>query len=322
MGMLQLFAGVAGIYVSFIYYGSLLEDVLSFTSPTGEKFHFSWFLQVIEALVNTVMGVVLMVVFEGVRAVPQKPYLISGALQVTAKYCTVSAMVAGVSFPIATLAKSSKMVPVMIGSLLLGNAKYSLREYVHVALIVGGTAVLNMSGKSKPGAPSSAMGLVFLAGSLASDGIVGGTQKALKKALAEKQMKERNFEMQFLTNLYMLLTALVFAFFFRELEPGYKFLIANPSILKDVAVFSLCSATGQAFIFYMISTFDPLACTTVTTTRKVFSVLFSVFTKGHAMNTQGWCGIGIACTGILAELEQKFTASRKAVKKKAEEKKK
>merc|ERR1712039_711862 len=99
--------------------------------------------------------------------VPHYPYVISGSLQVTAKYLTTAAMVSGVSFPVATLAKSSKMVPVMIGSLLLGKAKYSLREYIHVLLIVAGTAVVSMAGKSKPGKESSAFGILFLVAALA-----------------------------------------------------------------------------------------------------------------------------------------------------------
>merc|ERR1719446_398719 len=112
-----------------------------------------------------------MIIFEGVRMVPQRPYLISGALQVTAKYCTTASMIAGVSFPVATLAKSSKMVPVMIGQLLLGKASYSTREYIHVLLIVGGTAGVSMSGKSKKG-ESSSLGLLFLCAALGCDGVV------------------------------------------------------------------------------------------------------------------------------------------------------
>merc|ERR550537_181085 len=102
----------------------------------------------------------------------------------------------------------------MIGSILLGSAKYSIREYVHVALIIAGAALVNMSGGSKSNKGSSILGLVFLASSLACDGIVGGFQKRLKGA-----MKERSFEMQFLTNFYMMLTALVFMFVFGELFP-------------------------------------------------------------------------------------------------------
>ena len=47
----------------------------------------------------------------------------------------------------ATLAKSGKMAPVMAGQLLLGGASYSTREYLQVAAIIGGTAILSMGKK-------------------------------------------------------------------------------------------------------------------------------------------------------------------------------
>jgi UDP-galactose transporter B1 len=316
MGYSQLLIGASGIYASFLYYGSLQEDVLTYKSPSGEKFDYPWLLQVLEAGANVILGGACMVIFEGTRFGQlsarsiQVPYLISGALQVSAKYFTTSSMIAGVSFPVATLAKSSKMVPVMIGQLILGKAKYSTREYIHVLLIVGGTAAVSMAGKSKKG-ESSVIGLVFLCVALACDGVVGGTQKSLKNALKEKSLKEGNFEMQFFTNFYMTATAVIFMFILGEFAPGLNFLLSNPAISTDIAKFAVCSAVGQAFIFYTIASFDSLAATTVTTTRKVFSVLLSIFTKGHQLNTQGWVGITMACGGILAELEEKFSASRK-----------
>ena len=72
-----------------------------------------------------------------------------------------------------------------------------------------------------------------------------------------------------------------------------------------IVKFALCSAVGQSFIFYTISNFDSLVCTTVTTTRKVFSVLLSIFLNGHKLSSQGWVGIGIASLGILSELQGK-----------------
>eukprot|EP00415_Alexandrium_ostenfeldii_P000894 UN0894 len=209
----------------------------------------------------------------------------------------------------------------MIGSLLLGSAKYSIREYVHVLLIVGGTAAVSLAKKAKPGEPSSTLGLALLVAALACDGIVAGTQKRHKKVLAGMGMKENNFEMQFLTNLYMALTAVVFAVALGEVGPGYRFCMENPAIFNNVLIFSACSAVGQAFIFYTISSFDPLVCTTVTTTRKVFSVLYSIMMKGHHLNTQGWLGVAMACGAILSELEEKYSASKK-VKVDSNEKKK
>ena len=46
---------------------------------------------------------------------------------------------------------------------------------------------------------------------------------------------------------------------------------------------------------------DPLVVTTVTTTRKIFSVLLSILTKGHSLNPQGWAGIALASAGILVD---------------------
>merc|ERR550525_1764656 len=112
-------------------------------------------------------------------------------------------------------------------------------------------------------------------------------------------------------NLYMALTAVVFAVAMGEIGPGYRFCVENPAIFKSVLIFAACSAVGQAFIFFTIASFDPLVCTTVTTTRKVFSVLYSILMKGHHMNAQGWSGVAMACAGILGELEEKYAASKK-----------
>ena len=58
--------------------------------------------------------------------------------------------------------------------------------------------------------------------------------------------------------------------------------------------------------FYTISNFEPIVCSTVTTTRKIFSVLLSIFLNNHALNAHGWAGISIACAGILDGLIQKW----------------
>merc|ERR1712066_618673 len=109
----------------------------------------------------------------------------------------------------------------------------------------------------------------------------------------------------------MMITAAVFTFAFGEFGPALKFCADNPAIGYAIVKFAVCSAIGQAFIFYMISTFDPLVCTTVTTTRKVFSVVWSILTKGHKLAAMGWCGIALAFGGILGELEEKYSASQK-----------
>merc|ERR1711871_638301 len=91
---------------------------------------------------------------------------------------------------------------------------------------------------------------------------------------------------------------------------GMRFCAANPLVLGKITRFAACSAVGQSFIFYTIANFDPLVLSTVTTTRKIFSVLLSIFLKGHSLSMMGWSGISLACGGILSELQAKSRAAK------------
>lgn len=301
---IKLLIGAGGIYGAFLYYGSLQEDVFRYTSSDGGSFRQAWFLQVLEALANVIVGFVGMQIAGPTPGIPLRMFGISGAAQVSAKACTSLALANGLSFPVATLAKSGKMAPVMAGSLLLGGATYELREYLQVAAIIGGTAIVSM-GKKKGGGSSSLMGVVYIVASLALDGVTAGFQKRLKTEATKVGVKPKPYDFMFWTNLFMCLTAAVIALGLGEITSGAAFCMGNPEILSKIIKFAICSAVGQSFIFYTIANFDPLVLSTVTTTRKIFSVLLSIFLKGHSMSLMGWSGIAMACGGILSELQVK-----------------
>jgi len=245
------------------------------------------------------------------KGIPLKMFGISGASQVSAKACTSLALANGLSFPVATLAKSGKMAPVMAGSLLLGGASYTGREYLQVAAIIGGTAIVSM-GKKKGGSTSnSALGVAYIVGSLVLDGVTAGFQKRLKVETAKAGVKPKPYDFMFWTNLFMCLTAGVIALGLGEFTTGLAFTASNPEILSKIIKFALCSAIGQSFIFYTIANFDPLILSTVTTTRKIFSVLLSIFLKGHSLSPTGWSGIALACGGILSEMQAKMSGKSK-----------
>lgn len=305
----KLLIGAGGIYGAFLYYGSLQEDVFRYTAEDGSSFKQAWFLQVLEALANVVIGFIGMQLMGPTKNIPLKMFGISGASQVTAKACTSLALANGLSFPVATLAKSGKMAPVMAGSLLLGGATYTTREYLQVAAIIGGTAIVSM-GKKKGGSTSSAIGVAYIILSLALDGVTAGFQKRLKAETAKAGVKPKPYDFMFWTNLFMCLTAAVIALGLGEFTSGLAFCAGNPDILSAIIKFSLCSAVGQSFIFYTISNFDPLILSTVTTTRKIFSVLLSIFLKGHSLSMTGWSGIALACGGILSEMQAKASGKK------------
>eukprot|EP00599_Poterioochromonas_sp_BG-1_P006500 CAMPEP_0173149930 /NCGR_PEP_ID=MMETSP1105-20130129/10633_1 /TAXON_ID=2985 /ORGANISM="Ochromonas sp., Strain BG-1" /LENGTH=339 /DNA_ID=CAMNT_0014064919 /DNA_START=281 /DNA_END=1300 /DNA_ORIENTATION=+ len=301
---LKLLIGAGGIYAAFLYYGTLQEDVFHYKAEDGTKFTQAWFLQALEALANVVVGGVGLLLTGRTAGLPLDLFALSGATQVCAKAFTSLALAAGVSFPVVTLAKSGKMVPVMIGSLLLGGASYTLREYASVAAIIAGTTIVS-TGKKSSGPASSTLGILFVVLSLVCDGITGGVQKRLKAKAKENKAEPKPYDLMFWTNLFMAITAGVFALALQEFNSGIAFCVKNPVIFGKILKFAVCSAVGQSFIFYTIANFDPLVCTTVTTTRKVFSVLLSIFLHGHQLSPQGWFGLSLASAGILSELQDK-----------------
>ena len=337
---LQLLFGAGGIYASFLYYGSLQEDVFRYVSPTdGSKFTMAWFLQVLESLANVIFGTVALVImgltgagyeskddvgdnncgigegfnnsttnrkwWGGTPNLPKRPFVASGLSQVCSKAFTSLALANGLSFPVATLAKSGKMAPVMIGSLILGGASYGLRDYLQVLAIIAGTAVLSMGKKKSDSSSSSFLGVAFILLSLIMDGITGGVQKRLLAEMKRSNIKLQPYDMLTFTNLFMMIFALLISTVLGEFIQGITYCSHNPEVFALIWKFSLCSAIGQSFIFYTVARFDPLVCSTVTTTRKIFSVLISILFKGHSIPAQGWMGLAMAIGGILSEVAHK-----------------
>ncbi|KAL7468101.1 hypothetical protein ACHAXS_008329 [Conticribra weissflogii] len=322
---LQLLFGAGGIYASFLYYGSLQEDVFRYTSAAdGTKFTHAWFLQALESLANVVLGAVALIIlgltgesrkwWGGTPNLPKKPFLSSGFSQVCSKGFTSLALANGLSFPVATLAKSGKMAPVMIGSLVLGGA--NLRDYLQVLAIIGGTAILSMGKKSSGADDSTPLGIFFIILALVMDGVTGGVQKRLLADLKRINLTPQPYDLMTYTNAFMMLFALLISTVTGEFFEGLRYCTRNPEVFQLIWKFSLCSAIGQSFIFYTVARFDPLVCSTVTTTRKIFSVVLSILFKGHSVSMQGWMGLGLAIGGILSEVMHKVKSSDRMVKSK------
>jgi len=243
-----------------------------------------------------------LIIFKSQGGLPYQTLAVSGTAQVSAKAFTNLALAYGLSFPVVTLAKSGKMLPVMAGSLILGGAKYTLKQYLSVLAIIMGTMLVSMGGGKKGPNKDSTEGLICILLSLACDGIVAGMQDKFKKECKKKNVKAGTFELMFWTNFFMTIVSLLISVFVTgEFLGAYQYCNKNPAILSKILKFAICSAVGQTFIFYTVDSFDPLVCTTVTTTRKVFSVLLSIFLNNQILSAQSWSGIALASTGILVE---------------------
>ena len=83
-----------------------------------------------------------------------------------------------------------------------------------------------------------------------------------------------------------------------ELWQFIDFVRRFPFLISFILQFSIMSAIGQLFIFLTISSFGPLVCSLITTTRKFFTVLFSVLFFGNSLNNQQWLGTMLVFLGL------------------------
>ncbi|WFD32460.1 UDP-galactose transporter [Malassezia sp. CBS 17886] len=109
-------------------------------------------------------------------------YLLISALQSTGSYLGLLSL-RHLSFPAITLAKSSKLVPVLLMNVVLYRRHFAAYKYVVVVLVTLGVWMFMALGKSRSsssrGGGNSAMGIALLGTHLLLDGAVNSTQDEL-----------------------------------------------------------------------------------------------------------------------------------------------
>ena len=77
-----------------------------------------------------------------------------------------------------------------------------------------------------------------------------------------------------------------------------KFIKDHPDLAFDIFLLCLCGSIGQSFIFLTISRFGSLANSTITTTRKLVSILISATWNQNSLSLQEWVGVAMVFSGL------------------------
>jgi UDP-galactose transporter B1 len=304
----KLAIACGGIFLSFSYFAVLQEDVYKKTyGKNNEKFEYTFLALIAERGINSLIALLGMLVLGGSGVkIPHKDIFNSGVTQMLAMAASNEAL-RFVSYPTQVLGKSCKMLPVMAGGILLGGKRYQVVQYVQVALITLGVALFNFGGKKKGAGNDSAFGLLLIGAALVLDAVTGGLQDKVKLVSKElnpgaENPKPTMHESMFYTNLSGCIVAVGLGAATGQLLPGLVFCQRNPEVLRAILIYSLASGVGQNFIYYTITEFNPLLLTTVTTTRKIFSTLYSVVRSGVALDLLQTAGCGLAIFGLLIDV--------------------
>lgn len=305
----KLFICCGGIFFCYFYYGILQEKITR--APYGEnkeKFVYQQSLVFVQCIVNAIFAYMALKLAYGADDVDRTPtymYL----------WCSISymgAMLASntalryVNYPTQVLGKSCKPIPVMILGVLLARKRYPLMKYFSVLLIVMGVALfLFKDKKNKNSAESTGWGEVLLLVSLTLDGLTGASQDKMRAEFSTKA-----YSMMLSVNKWSSLYLGVAVLFTGEIFSFVSFCKRYPYVLWNMVLFSITSALGQNFIFTTVTAFGPLTTSVVTTTRKFFTILFSVLFLGNAITSRQWLAVVLVFTGL--GLDAVFGKTRKA----------
>ncbi|KAI9207637.1 UAA transporter [Polychytrium aggregatum] len=302
---------VIGIYACFLTWGLVQERVTKqpYVTPDGERQFFKYFivLNVVQALLASVVGYVFLRIKGSDLGRPSSE-LIQKYVQLSILNSSGSPFgymaLSHIDYPTMILGKSCKLIPVMIMNFVIYRKTFPPYKYLVVLLVTVGVSAFMMlheqEGTHKRGAAASSLwGLFLLSINLFVDGATNSTQDQVfhkYKVSGTQMMTFMNFFSSILMILYLLLNP-----YSAELRNALVFCSLFPRVMLDVVLFGLCGAIGQCFIYHTLERFGSLSLVTVTVTRKMFSILLSLFVYSHKLSLGQWVAVGIVFLGIAVE---------------------
>lgn len=295
-----------GIFVCYFYFGILQEKITRGIYGEGdheEKFTCILALVWVQCVVNYIYALVMSktVLQQGEDTTSSSYYALSSFTYLLAMVSSNKAL-SWVNYPTQVVGKSCKPIPVMVLGVLVGRKKYPLLKYLFILMIVMGVALFMYKDKAAKVSDDSGSGSLVGVGelllllSLTCDGLTGAVQERMKSEHGTKSghmMKAMNLWSMAYLGGALLVTGEGLEFF--------SFVQRHPSVLWQMASFSVASALGQFFIFMCVSEFGPLPCSIITTTRKFFTVLASVIFFGNTLISRQWLGAVLVFAGIFLD---------------------
>lgn len=315
---------VAGIYLFFLTWGVLqerittLEYVAAVGATTG-RFRYFLVLNLVQSV--ACVGVAWTVLYLQRRSPgPVTGHLLRQYFKVALSGVLGSPFgyesLRHINYPTMILGKSCKLVPVMLMNFLVYRRRFDWHKYISVALITVGVSgfmlfePVRQTGKSL--ASNSLYGLLLLLINLLVDGATNSWQD---KIFMEHRVTAQ--QMMFWMHLFsagLLLAWLTLNPFTHELASALAFARTFPAVVGDVLLFGLCGALGQVFVFHTLEAYGSLTLVTVTVTRKLFTILLSLFWFNHALRSIQWLCVALVFAALLLESFGKRLATGKKSK--------
>jgi adenosine 3'-phospho 5'-phosphosulfate transporter B2 len=322
--LLSLIICTIGLQVSYLMWGVMQEQLMTSTYG-GESFPSSSILVLSNRWVAIIFALVAVsITQQPPHRAPAVEYSFASVSNVLSSYCQYEAL-RFVSFPVQTVCKASKVIPVMIMGTIIHRKPYSTRDYLSAFIITFGVASFGLiqsgytyghmisllvSGangddidKSESFSPlgisnhmttSSITGGILLISYLALDSFTSNWQAHLFQ-----EHKLSTFQVMLGINIFSTFFSIVSLIQNGELFPGMEFLLHHPDALTHTLLMSFCGAVGQLFIYKTIAEHGAIVFNIISVTRQLLSIVISAIIFGHSITFQAWIAVFITFGGII-----------------------
>ncbi|KAL7059107.1 hypothetical protein AAHC03_013260 [Spirometra sp. Aus1] len=295
------FIGCLGIFILYLIYGAVQEYLFKssdikthFAALTAYQFLVCGLLALLESrLVN-----------QPYNKFPPWLYL-SLSLATVGTILLSNAAVVYLNYPTQVIFKCCKLIPVMLGSMIIHGRIYAWIDYLSVVCMIVGLVFFTLTDVHVQ--PNFEIkGVIAISIALCADGYIGNLQElAMKKYhLSSLQILAYSYVNGFLILFFYLVAG-------SALVPAIKFASTNPIVVFVYgSLFAVTGYFGIQFVLLLVHHFGALPAVTVTTLRKAVTIVFSFvfFAKPFAFGYL-WSG-AMVVLGIYLSAYSKSRSSR------------
>ncbi|XP_046746010.1 adenosine 3'-phospho 5'-phosphosulfate transporter 2 [Diprion similis] len=261
----QLLWCTTGVFVFYLLYGYLQEWIF-----TLDGFRpFGWYLTLIQFGYYTIFGWIECRIKGVTRRIPLGTYLLLALLTLGTMGFSNSSL-GYLNYPTQVIFKCCKLVPVLIGSILIQGKKYGPLDFLAAILMCIGLALFTVA-DSQISPRFDPIGIIMISCALLCDAVIGNVQE---KAMREH--KASNTEVVLFSYsigfVYLFLILLTIS----ELQKGASFCAEHPVETYGLGLlFSLSGYLGIQIVLTLVQCCGAFVAATVTTCRKAISILIS-----------------------------------------------
>jgi solute carrier family 35 (UDP-galactose transporter), member B1 len=287
-GIWRLAICSGGICVCYLYYGMLQERLFT----DDEQRLGTTFVLLTQCATNSLVAKVWQNLQEKWEHAESDPrplrhgvLLITAACYVTAMTCSNEA-IQYVSYPVAVLAKSCKLIPTMLVGQLVEKRLYSTQEWFAALCISIGIVLFQVSRETTTiEHDHSIYGMGLLLASLIMDGVLSSCQNILKREHA-RYRSPNAVETMLYVNLFAILYLVPLCLGNTQWSEGMFALQNNSSLVQSLTILNATVAVGQIFVFLAIVWYVP-SLTLSLKAKEMLASPFLLLTATSTLDTPG-----------------------------------